>query len=127
MGAQKEKKPSIEDLAKERIVNLYKRKNKKLLLFSSATIKGKSGNVFAALDKSGNVFAAIDKTGITLFEYKDTYEHKIMELETHSWKEWDDVLIDHYFVKTTFDFVGNDGSWSMAINFKGKRSTTNNQ
>ena len=112
MGSKKEKKPSIEDLAKERIVSLYRRKNKKLLLFSSASIKGKSGNVFAALDN----------TGITLFEYKDTYENKIIELENHSWKEWNDVLIDHYFVKTTFDFVGNDASWSMAIHFKGKEA-----
>ena len=111
MGAQKEKKPSIEELAKERIVTLYRRKNKKLLLFSSASIKGKSGNVFAALDN----------TGITLFEYKDTYENKIMELETHNWKEWDDVRIDHYFVKTTFDFVGNDASWSMATILKEKK------
>jgi len=110
MGSKKEKKPSIEELARNRIVNLYKYEGKKLLLFCDAAIKGKSLNVYAALHKSG----------ITLYEYKETYENKIIKLETHSWDEWNEVLIDHYFVKSTLDFKGSNGSWSVSISSNGK-------
>jgi len=105
MGSKKEKKPSIEELARNRIVNLYKYEGKKLLLFCDAAIKGKSLNVYAVLHKSG----------ITLYEYKEEYENKIIKLETHSWDEWNEVLIDHYFVKSTLDFKGSNGSWSVSV------------
>ena len=110
MGSKKEKKPSIEELARNRIENLYKYEGKELLLFCNAAIKGKSLNVYAALHKSG----------ITLYEYKETFENKIIKLETHSWDEWNEVLIDHYFVKSTLDFKGSNGSWSVSISSKGK-------
>lgn len=112
MSTQKEKKPSIEDLAKERIVNLYRYTNKKLLLVCQAAIKGKPVNLFAALDK----------TGITLYEYKETYENKVKQLETHSWAEWNEVLIDHYFIKSTYEFTGNNGSWSISFTSNGKEA-----
>ncbi|WP_339226030.1 thermonuclease family protein [Oceanobacillus sp. FSL K6-2867] len=110
MGSKKEKKPSIEELARKRIANLYMYEGKELLLFCDAAIKGKSMNVFAALDSNG----------ITLYEYKETYENKIVKLETHNWDEWDKVQVDHYFIKSTFEFGGSNENWSVSIGSKGK-------
>ena len=42
-------------------------------------------------------------------------------METHSWDEWNEVLIDHYFVKSTLNFKGRNGSWSVSISSKGKK------
>lgn len=99
-------------MAKKRVINLYMYKNEELLLFCNASIKGKSSNVFAALDNKG----------ITLYEYNDTYESKLMQLETHQWREWDQVLIDHYFIKSTFQFTSNNTSWSVTIHTKRKEA-----
>lgn len=109
MGSKGEKKPSIGELARNRIVNLYKYERKELLLICDSTIKGKS-----------NVYAAIHKSGITLYEYNEKYENKIIQLETHSWDEWNEVLIDHYFINSTLDFKGSNRSWSVSISTKGK-------
>lgn len=112
MGSKKEKKPSIEELARKRITNLYQAKGKELLLICDAAIKGKSLHVFAAFDRSG----------ITLYEYKDSYENKIIELESHRWDEWNEVVVDHYFIQTTMDFKGRDGSWFVSFLSNGREA-----
>ena len=91
---------------------MYKYEGKELLLICDAAIKGQSLNVFAALHR----------TGITLYEYNEKYENKIINLETHSWDEWNEVLIDHYFIKSTLDFKGSNGSWSVSISSNGKEA-----
>jgi len=94
----KEKKPSVSQLAKEAIKKEHNFPSGTYLIVSTKWKKS-----LTTLH-----YAVIDIAGITIYTYDPNRTIKLVKESFFPWILWDTVLVDHYFVKSEFYFKGSD-------------------
>lgn len=105
----KEKKPSVSQLAKEAIKKEHNFPSGTYLIVSTKWKKS-----LTTLH-----YAVIDIAGITIYTYDPNRTIKLVKESFFPWILWDTVLVDHYFVKSEFYFKGSD-SLTFIANEKGQ-------
>jgi endonuclease YncB( thermonuclease family) len=93
----KEKKPSISQLAKEAIKKEHKFPSGTYLIVSTKWKKALSLN-----------YAVIDILGITIYTYDQNRDIKLVKEAFFPWTLWNTVDVDHYFLKSEFYFKGSE-------------------
>ncbi|QFK70380.1 hypothetical protein F7984_03545 [Pradoshia sp. D12] len=85
------------------------RKNERLLLTASAVIKGKPDTVLAVTEKYWYMYS-----------YNDNLTEKMELIEQHAFDGINEVVVDHYFVKSVFLFKTNTNEFKIIVTEKGK-------
>lgn len=93
----KEKKPSISQLAKEAIKEEHHFPSGTYLIISTKWKKILS-----------NYYAVIDLAGITIYSYDQNRNIKLVKEAFFPWTLWNTVEVDHYFLKSEFHFKGSE-------------------
>jgi hypothetical protein len=107
MSKDKDKKPSIDELAKISIIASFKESGRDPWLIEKVL-----------LPKKINTYAVVDQKGIEIYEYK-TFRKETNKIESHTWDEWTTVTVDNFFTKSVFAFTGDSGTLKLAVSNNG--------
>ncbi|EMA6344844.1 hypothetical protein U3450_003900 [Bacillus cytotoxicus] len=105
---QKEKKPSESEIAKKSIAAQYKNKYSETPLIVSAN-----------LPKMTVGYAAVTKEHVELFTYDKTLKEAV-SIGTHKFDSYASVSVDHFALKSVFEFKGTNESFTFVPTDKGK-------
>lgn len=110
MGKKKEeKKPSEDKLAKQAIAKKYQNEfNKTPIIIRAGFKENKFG------------YATITKDHIQLFEY-DKNVDDVISLAIHQIDDYENVVIDHFAIKSIFHFKGINQNFELIVKEEGKK------
>ncbi|MGA5663749.1 hypothetical protein ACPCZR_30585 [Bacillus bombysepticus] len=104
-----EKKPSEDKLAKQAIAKKYQNEfNETPIIFRAGFKENKFG------------YATITKDHIQLFEY-DKNVDDVISLATHQMVDYENVVIDHFAIKSIFQFKGISKTFELIVKEDGKK------
>ncbi|PFR81963.1 hypothetical protein COK42_23865 [Bacillus cereus] len=105
---KKEKQPSELELAKQAIAAKYQKEYGITPIIVTVTLRG---------IKTG--YAAVSKEHIQTFTY-DKDAKDVVSISTHHFSNYTDVFIDHYAIKSNFEFKGIKDTFTFIPNGSGK-------
>ncbi|SCA96696.1 Uncharacterized protein BWINRA5_00011 [Bacillus mycoides] len=105
---KKEKQPSELELAKQAIATIYQKEYGATPIIVTVALGG---------IKTG--YAAVSKEHIQIFTY-DRDAKDVVSISTHHFSDYTDVFIDHYAIKSCFEFKGIKDTFSFIPNGSGK-------
>ncbi|AFQ20054.1 DUF3862 domain-containing protein [Bacillus thuringiensis] len=104
-----EKKPSEDKLAKQAIAKKYQKEfNETPIIFRAGFKENKFG------------YATITKDHIQLFEY-DKNVDDVISLAIHQMDDYENVVIDHFAIKSIFQFKGISKTFELIVKEDGKK------
>ncbi|AHJ86744.1 hypothetical protein BMBtpLA_35 [Bacillus phage vB_BtS_BMBtp3] len=106
---KEEKKPSEDKLAKQAIAKKYQKE------FNTTPIIIRAG---FKENKFG--YAAITKDHVQLFEYDKNIDD-VISLATHQISDYENVVIDHYAIKSILQFKGLSKNFELIVKEEGKK------
>ncbi|MBO1628228.1 excalibur calcium-binding domain-containing protein [Bacillus arachidis] len=105
---KKEKQPSELELAKQAIATKYQKEYGITPIIVTVALGG---------IKTG--YAAVSKEHIQIFTY-DRDAKDVVSISTHHFSDYTDVFIDHYAIKSNFEFKGIKDTFTFTPNGSGK-------
>lgn len=109
--SQKEKKKSEGEIARQSILALYTDSSDTVLLVLKIKHPEKTATT---------AYAAVKQDQIDIYEFNKSLETKVIKIDSLTFSDWSHVSIDHYFLKSVFEFTTQGNRKVITTEDKGK-------